>query len=52
MSGNSASMTVVDPGHPLRLARAAVPATQLIGPQIDAVAKGAPRAALRTEMQK
>lgn len=32
--------------------RAAVPATQLIGPQIDAVAKCAPRAALRTEMQK
>lgn len=33
----------------LRPARAALPATQLIGPQIDAVAKGAPRAAPHTE---
>ena len=30
----------------------AVPATQLIGPKVDAVAEGAPCAALQTEMQK
>ena len=30
----------------------AVPATQLIGPKVDAVAEAAPCAALQTEMQK